>query len=76
MPESKEEQEDGEEKKSDLVMVLAATNNPWDIDEAIKRRLEKRVYIPLPGPQGRFELFKIHLRKMKVSDNIDWNKLV
>ena len=43
-------------------MVLAATNFPWDIDEALRRRLEKRIYIPLPTTEGREALLKINLR--------------
>ena len=43
-------------------MVLAATNFPWDVDEALRRRLEKRVYIPLPGPKEREELMRLNLR--------------
>lgn len=31
-----------------VIMVLGATNHPWDIDEAFRRRFEKRVYIPMP----------------------------
>lgn len=52
-------QEDGERRQ---VMVLAATNFPWDVDEALRRRLEKRVYIPLPGPKEREELMRLNLR--------------
>ena len=57
-------------------MVLAASNIPWDLDEAIKRRLEKRIYIPLPTEVGRRKVFDINMRKMKVDPNIDWEKIV
>ena len=43
-----------------MVMVLAATNFPWDIDEALRRRLEKRIYIPLPTLEGREALLKVY----------------
>lgn len=52
-------QEDGERRQ---VMVVAATNFPWDVDEALRRRLEKRVYIPLPGLKEREELMRLNLR--------------
>ncbi|XP_055608466.1 katanin p60 ATPase-containing subunit A-like 1 [Uranotaenia lowii] len=54
-----------------IVMVLAATNFPWDIDEALRRRLEKRIYIPLPNREGREALLKINLREVKVDESVE-----
>jgi vacuolar protein-sorting-associated protein 4 len=45
----------------DGVLVLAATNMPWALDPAIRRRFEKRIYIPLPTAGARSAMFKIHL---------------
>ena len=56
---------------SKVVMVLAATNFPWDIDEALRRRLEKRIYIPLPTAEGREALLRINLREVKQAENLD-----
>lgn len=58
------------------VMVLAATNRPWDLDEALRRRLEKRIYIPLPEPEGRHHLFEINLRDVKLGPDVDIQELV
>ncbi|CAG0892578.1 unnamed protein product [Darwinula stevensoni] len=42
------------------ILVLGATNIPWVLDAAIRRRFEKRIYIPLPEANARAEIFKIH----------------
>lgn len=54
-----------------VVMVLAATNFPWDIDEALRRRLEKRIYIPLPTQEGREALLQINLKEVKLDPEVD-----
>jgi len=43
------------------VLVLGATNIPWALDNAIKRRFEKRIYIPLPGPDARKRMFELNV---------------
>ncbi|XP_050398851.1 vacuolar protein sorting-associated protein 4 isoform X1 [Patella vulgata] len=46
---------------NDGILVLAATNIPWVLDSAIRRRFEKRIYIPLPEAPARTEMFKLHM---------------
>eukprot|EP00055_Hartaetosiga_balthica_P011762 m.54710 g.54710 ORF g.54710 m.54710 type:complete len:476 (+) comp7727_c0_seq3:190-1617(+) len=61
--------------KDNVVMVLAATNFPWQIDEALKRRLEKRIYIPLPDLTGRRALLDINLKGVATEENVDMEEL-
>ncbi|XP_003743309.1 vacuolar protein sorting-associated protein 4B [Galendromus occidentalis] len=43
------------------ILVLGATNIPWVLDAAIRRRFEKRIYIPLPEAPARTVMFKLHI---------------
>lgn len=43
------------------VLMLGATNLPYNLDQAIRRRFDKRIYIPLPEAHARATMFKIHL---------------
>jgi vacuolar protein-sorting-associated protein 4 len=54
-------QMDGVGKEEGQVLVLGATNIPWELDAAIRRRFEKRVYIPLPEAESRAYMVKLHL---------------
>ncbi|KAJ3050445.1 Katanin p60 ATPase-containing subunit A1 [Rhizophlyctis rosea] len=64
-----------EGEKDPIVMVLAATNFPWHIDEALRRRLEKRIYIPLPDLETRRELLKLNLQSIKVAEDVKLEEL-
>lgn len=56
------------------VLVLAATNTPWSLDSAFRRRFQKRVYVGLPSRETRLIMFKKGL-KDTVVDDIDFNAL-
>eukprot|EP00039_Didymoeca_costata_P016865 m.307649 g.307649 ORF g.307649 m.307649 type:complete len:522 (-) comp16463_c1_seq16:2098-3663(-) len=58
-----------------IVTVLAATNYPWKIDEALRRRLEKRILIALPDRDARYVMLKNNLTKIKLDSDIDLEKL-
>jgi vacuolar protein-sorting-associated protein 4 len=48
-------------KSHDGILVLGATNIPWELDPAMRRRFEKRIYISLPEAEARGYMAKIHL---------------
>jgi len=54
-------QMDGVGNTGGQLLILGATNIPWDLDAAIRRRFEKRVYIPLPEAESRAAMVKLHL---------------
>ncbi len=54
-------------------MVLGATNHPWDLDDAMRRRLEKRIYIPLPDLETRKQLLEINLKEVPLDTDVDLN---
>jgi katanin p60 ATPase-containing subunit A1 len=58
------------------VMLLAATNLPWELDEAMRRRLTKRVYIPLPEAEARRALFELNLGRIDVGSDVSLDELV
>ena len=65
-----------EETKQKFVMVLGATNMPWDLDDALRRRFEKRIYIPLPNKEGREQMFRINFKGIKLSNDVNIDTLV
>jgi katanin p60 ATPase-containing subunit A1 len=43
------------------VFILAATNLPWDLDGALVRRSQRRIYVPMPDRDGRMVILRMHL---------------
>jgi len=67
---------DGLERTKDVV-VIAATNRPDILDPALLRpgRFDKIIFVPPPDEEARYEIFKIHTRKMPLADDVDLREL-
>ena len=59
------------------VIILAATNRPESLDPALTRpgRFDRRVPVALPDLKGREEILKVHAKKIKVAEDVDFNKV-
>ena len=59
------------------VMILAATNRPESLDPALLRpgRFDRRVPVELPDLKGREDILKVHAKKVKMGDNVDFNAI-
>lgn len=70
-------QMDGVDTADDELLILAATNEPWAIDPALRRpgRFSKLVYIPEPDVDARAAIFKLNLKGRPVAADVDVNRL-
>ena len=59
------------------IVILAATNRPETLDKALLRpgRFDRRVPVELPDLKGREDILKVHAKKVKIGDNVDFNKI-
>ncbi|CAN1254140.1 Outer mitochondrial transmembrane helix translocase [Linum perenne] len=62
-------------KQGERILVLAATNRPFDLDEAIIRRFERRIMVGLPSVENREMILKTLLSKEKVDERLDFKEV-
>ena len=58
-----------------LVTLMGATNLPWDIDSAVLRRFEKKIYCGLPTVEGRTKIFELCTKEVEMDETIDFVEL-
>ncbi|TFF86540.1 MAG: AAA family ATPase [Promethearchaeota archaeon] len=61
-------------RKEERIIVLGATNRPWDLDAAFRRRFEKKIYIGLPDDKARELMFRLNTREVEIDPNIDFGE--
>jgi vacuolar protein-sorting-associated protein 4 len=57
--------------KDDRIVTIGATNIPWEIDSAFRRRFQRRIYVSLPDPEARKIIFKINSKGIDLDPGID-----
>ncbi|KAG2661588.1 hypothetical protein PVAP13_1KG208352 [Panicum virgatum] len=62
-------------KESQRILILGATNRPFDLDDAVIRRLPRRIYVDLPDAQNRMKILKILLAKEKLESDFQFDEL-
>lgn len=70
-------QMDGLEKRENMLLLLGATNRPWDMDEAALRpgRFDEIIYVPLPDEEARLKILESNLKDVPKSEDIDIGQL-
>jgi SpoVK/Ycf46/Vps4 family AAA+-type ATPase len=65
------------DKSKDNIIVIAATNAPWDIDPALRRtgRFNEIIYVPSPDAKGREEIFKLYTKNIPTTKDISIEEL-
>ena len=68
---------DGVNTKSadEIVITIAATNKPWALDDAVLSRFARSVYVPLPDPETRREIFRLEIENKGFTSEAPWQEL-
>lgn len=69
-------QMDGVESDNENILIIGATNSPWDVDSAFRRpgRFDRVFFVPPPDLKAREEIFKLYLQKLPIEE-IDYSAL-
>lgn len=57
------------------MVIVGATNLPWNLDDAFTRRFEKRLYIPLPDRDARKQILHLNMKGENIGEDVDFDEL-
>lgn len=66
---------DGFASSDNAIIIMGATNRPYDVDKAILRRMPARFYVPLPNAEARADILRVILRKEPLDPDINFIKI-